>query len=560
MPAEGGAWKRGWIHQQAMPLMDQFKRIVVGVDPAGTANRPESETGIVVCGLHKNGHAYVLDDASLNGSPDEWARAAVAAVERWSANYIVAEVNFGGDMVAHTIRTVNPNLMVKQVRASRGKLLRAEPIMARYEQGHVAHVRVFAELERQMISWIPGSESPDRMDALVWALTDVLGVTDISGRMAIGRHNLWGRSNGRKVGPCMTQASASQSRLVNGIRRVREFIVSELIGRSVRPQPQVKTQPTTDAKRPDYVWYDKLRLGLQPGYELATPFCRPIISNIVAWTLGDLFTITAEEEQLQRDANKFVQDHKSLIIGWMQDALALGDGYLFLNPLGSLTRLTPDVVEIGTDPSDADRIVKMTITTVSVDDETTTDVWTLEGREITISGGERTAPEVQTYSNPLGLIPVVHLAWNRQANEIYGRPVYEQLVTVFSRYHDLLHSTLRGVEIMGMPMPVISGVENLSALSKRTRPAIRPSEPRTAVQSRARKSTGNSSEARCSGWKARPTSTSALPLRSQVTAAPCSSCCSFSSSRASTSRSSSSAPPSPPARPRQRRRCPPSPA
>ena len=259
----------------------------------------------------------------------------------------------------------------------------------------------------------------------------------------------------------MTQSSASQSRLVNGIRRVREFIVSELIGRSVRPQPQVKTQPTTDAKRPDYAWYDKLRLGLQPGYELATPFCRPIISNIVAWTLGDLFTITAEEDQLQSDANKFVQDHKSLIIGWMQDALALGDGYLFLNPLGSLTRLTPDVVEIGTDPSDADRIVKMTITTVSVDDETTTDVWTLEGREITISGGERTAPEVQTYSNPLGLIPVVHLAWNRQANEIYGRPVYEQLVTVFSRYHDLLHSTLRGVEIMGMPMPVISGVENL---------------------------------------------------------------------------------------------------
>ena len=201
VPAEGGAWKRDWIYQQAMPLMDQFKRIVVGVDPAGTANRPESETGIVVCGLHKNGHAYVLDDASLNGSPDEWARAAVAAVERWSANYIVAEVNFGGDMVAHTIRTVNPNLMVKQVRASRGKLLRAEPIMARYEQGHVAHVRVFAELERQMISWIPGSESPDRMDALVWALTDVLGVMDISGRMAIGRHNLWGRSTGGKVGP-----------------------------------------------------------------------------------------------------------------------------------------------------------------------------------------------------------------------------------------------------------------------------------------------------------------------------------------------------------------------
>lgn len=168
-------WKRSQIDAARVTQAPALKRIVVGVDPAATANASSDETGIVVAGLGVDGDGYVLDDKTLSASPDGWARQAVAAFHTHKADRIVAEVNNGGDMVEFTIRTVEKSIAFKQVRASRGKQTRAEPIAALYEQGKVHHVGSFALLEDQMCQWVPGdADSPDRVDALVWALSDLL--------------------------------------------------------------------------------------------------------------------------------------------------------------------------------------------------------------------------------------------------------------------------------------------------------------------------------------------------------------------------------------------------
>lgn len=149
-------------------------RVVVGIDPAATAGEEASETGIVVAATDRAGDGYVLDDASLRGTPLEWARAAIAAFDRFRADRVVAEANNGGLMVEQTLRTVRPNLPVTLVYASRGKVTRAEPVAALYEQGRVHHVGAFPALEDQMTTYDGSGDSPDRMDALVWAMTDLL--------------------------------------------------------------------------------------------------------------------------------------------------------------------------------------------------------------------------------------------------------------------------------------------------------------------------------------------------------------------------------------------------
>jgi phage terminase large subunit-like protein len=119
-------------------------------------------------------HGYILDDSSIRATPDGWARSAVAAYHKLKGDMIVGEVNNGGEMVGHTILTVSPSANYKSVRATRGKQLRAEPIAALYEQGRIHHVGFFPELEDQMCEWVPGEKSPDRLDALVWALTELI--------------------------------------------------------------------------------------------------------------------------------------------------------------------------------------------------------------------------------------------------------------------------------------------------------------------------------------------------------------------------------------------------
>ncbi len=173
----GALWSLSNLDTYRLREAPDVHRVVVSVDPAVTATELSDEHGIVVAGIAADQRGIVLEDASLSGSPNEWARRAVSLYRSWNADAIVIEVNQGGDMVAHTIRTIDPNVNIKEVRASRGKHVRAEPIAALYEQGRVAHVGAFPELEAQMTQMTTngyeGEGSPDRVDALVWAMTEL---------------------------------------------------------------------------------------------------------------------------------------------------------------------------------------------------------------------------------------------------------------------------------------------------------------------------------------------------------------------------------------------------
>jgi phage terminase large subunit-like protein len=163
-----------------LPVM---KRIVVAIDPAAKKNEmPEdgAATGIIAAGVGEDNRGYVLDDATCRESPNGWARMAVACFDRYQANCIVGEINNGGEMVAATVRAVRPTVPFKEVHASKGKWTRAEPVAALYEQGRISHVGTFAALEDEMVNFGPngmvGEMSPDRVDALVWALTELFPV------------------------------------------------------------------------------------------------------------------------------------------------------------------------------------------------------------------------------------------------------------------------------------------------------------------------------------------------------------------------------------------------
>lgn len=170
----GALWKRGQIEESRVSKYPDLTRVVIGIDPAVTTEEESNETGIIVSGKGIDGRAYILEDVSLQATPDGWARKAVQAYHQYKADRIVAEANNGGDMIEYTLRTIEPTLSYKKVHASRGKQTRAEPIAALYEQGKVHHVGSFPELEDQMCNWAPGEDSPDRMDALVWALTELM--------------------------------------------------------------------------------------------------------------------------------------------------------------------------------------------------------------------------------------------------------------------------------------------------------------------------------------------------------------------------------------------------
>lgn len=174
----GALWTRALIDQHRVQSHPTLTRIIVGIDPAATSTEGADETGIVVCGLGADKHGYVLSDVSARLAPIAWARAAIKEYRNRNADRIVAEVNNGGEMVELTLRTVDPSVSYKAVHASRGKAKRAEPVSALYEQGKVHHVGAFHQLEDQMCNWVPDLEaeqnSPDRMDALVWALTELM--------------------------------------------------------------------------------------------------------------------------------------------------------------------------------------------------------------------------------------------------------------------------------------------------------------------------------------------------------------------------------------------------
>lgn len=169
-------FKREPIERMRLKDAPLLKRIVVAVDPPAGFGKKSNACGIVCAGLGEDGVAYVLDDASVQGlRPAKWAAHVVALYHARKADRVVAEVNQGGAMVEQVLREVDENLSFRAVHASRGKKARAEPVAALYEQGRVVHVGTFAELEDEMCNVIgEDGKSPDRLDALVWAVTDLI--------------------------------------------------------------------------------------------------------------------------------------------------------------------------------------------------------------------------------------------------------------------------------------------------------------------------------------------------------------------------------------------------
>jgi phage terminase large subunit-like protein len=182
----GALWKREWIDAARVTKHPDLERVVVAVDPqaaAPTESGEGAETGIVGVGrgkapegapFQKLPHFYILDDMSVYATPNGWGSQAVSGYNKLKADRIVGEKNNGGEMVRSTIHNVDPNIPFKPVWASRGKETRAEPVSTLYEQGRVHHVGSFRELEDQLCEWVPGAKSPDRLDALVWGVTELM--------------------------------------------------------------------------------------------------------------------------------------------------------------------------------------------------------------------------------------------------------------------------------------------------------------------------------------------------------------------------------------------------
>lgn len=198
--AVGAIWTRQMFHDGRRGTMPPLARIVVAVDPATSSDPGADMHGIVVCGVGQDGRGYVLDDVSTRGTPSQWATRAVAAMDRYSADCIVIETNQGGEMCKHTLHTVRPFCRVVEVVATRGKHVRAEPIAALYALGRVSHVGTFPDLEAQMCQMtaggFEGEGSPDRVDALVWGLTELFPAVTATAPPRVGGGGGYGSDGG----------------------------------------------------------------------------------------------------------------------------------------------------------------------------------------------------------------------------------------------------------------------------------------------------------------------------------------------------------------------------
>jgi phage terminase large subunit-like protein len=171
----GALWTRATLEACRVTSHPELVRIVTALDPEASSMEDSAETGIICAGLGIDGHGYVLEDATLRGTPHEWGTAGVACYNKHLCDRLIGEVNNGGEMIEFVIRTVDPHVSYKAIHASRGKQTRAEPVGSLFEQGRAHLVGVYSELEDQLCGWTPGDPvSPDRMDAMVWALTELM--------------------------------------------------------------------------------------------------------------------------------------------------------------------------------------------------------------------------------------------------------------------------------------------------------------------------------------------------------------------------------------------------
>lgn len=181
---EGALWTRQMINATRVVTAPPLIRIVVSVDPAVTAKKNSNSTGIIVVGMDARGHCFVLADRTMDqASPATWGHAVINAYNEFMADAVIGEVNNGGDLVKRNIQVIDPTVRFQEVHAYRGKILRAEPIAGLYEEGRVHHVGEFPELEDEMCTYAPqlqsdDSESPDHLDAMVWGVTKLTGITD----------------------------------------------------------------------------------------------------------------------------------------------------------------------------------------------------------------------------------------------------------------------------------------------------------------------------------------------------------------------------------------------
>jgi phage terminase large subunit-like protein len=257
----GALWNHGLIEANRLRSAPEMTRIVVAIDPAVTSGEDADETGIIVVGKDAKGHGYVLADVSGRYQPIEWARLAIAAYRTNGADRIVAEVNNGGDMVEATLRAVDPNIPFTAVRASRGKATRAEPASSLYEQGRIHHVGTFSQLEDQMTNFTTDFDraaagySPDRVDALVWALTELLvepmkghNIFELMRRRAAGEtlEQIAGTSqpeNPPRGAKLAERTPASGGSLLDVYLRAKKQIITDRVEVEHLNGPHVKSEP-----------------------------------------------------------------------------------------------------------------------------------------------------------------------------------------------------------------------------------------------------------------------------------------------------------------------------
>ena len=253
----------------------------------------------------------------------------------------------------------------------------------------------------------------------------------------------------------------------NGASPRHKTLVAEIIGRTRHFISRI-LHPfrSLDFGIADYKFWDHLRRGKQDGYELGGLFAKPIAKIYTAFTLGHGVAVASEDEQTATNANKFLKDNWHLILRAYEHSIALGDMYIVVNPDGSLQPVSPEKVDIMTDPIDETRIIGYKITS-SFTKSTVIDEIRLDGRTITIrlNGAESGAPNpiVMEFDNLIGRLPIVHLANETGTNELTGHPAYEALLNLFAEYDDVLKNSLAGVKLLSNPILV---AENLDDANK----------------------------------------------------------------------------------------------
>lgn len=242
--------------------------------------------------------------------------------------------------------------------------------------------------------------------------------------------------------------------------------ISEIIGRVaslVSVNLRYYARVTVDYTQADYEWHDKLRRGLQRGFEIGGLFVRPITQIITAWSLGDGFSIDIEDETTREAIGEFLAQELQQLVETSEDMLALGDSYIVINGDGSLSQVPASQVEIEVAEDDFRQIVKATITTrhkdIEIEDIYTTTERTVRTRRVGMFNRRMDIDE-QVFPNLIGRIPVIHFPNDRSSNEVYGHPYYSEQLTLLAEYDDVIRKGLDGVKIMGNPIPVVEGLED----------------------------------------------------------------------------------------------------